>query len=557
MAGAISFQGLSTNLPTDQLVAAIINQESQPMVRMQTKQTTNTQEVTSLQTLSVDLLGLNSSLTNLVTGGLTANTVATSDSANTYVSATASGAVAGVYDVAVKSLASRARAVIPTAMMPNAAVGKGTYSITDLDGKSANITIDDTNNSLAGLASAINNAKITGTTTSLNVNASIIQTGAGGASQLVLSANNTGTGASGASTFSLQMAAGSTLDPSSQGTFTSTAGTNSDFFLNGVELTRASNTITDAVQGVTFTLNKAQTNLDAAHPELNPTTTMTVGMDSGAASSAMQAVVTSYNQFYNDYANNAKFTRNADGTYTTGVFNMDMTVRNMVNQVSTALMAPPTGLPSTAALNTPAAVGLKTNQDGTLSLDTTAFVDAFKANPQAVTNLFGNSGSSTSPLLSFVGSTNKTTTSPIDFQVSKNPDGSLTGNFTTKDATGKSATYTLTSNDGSNNFYGVSGTPLEGLTVNALAGAQGTLNVSTGISTSVQTLNSSLSDLNAGSIGGLISSLNADNFNLQNQINSQQAYLDQSKTSLQKTYSNLEMTVGQMQSAGQSLSTLA
>ncbi|BDU78822.1 flagellar filament capping protein FliD [Mesoterricola sediminis] len=545
MASAISFQGLSTNLPTDQLIAAIINQQSQPMVRMQNQQATNNKKSLALQTLRTDLTSLSTAIDSLTISGFQSNKVTSTDSQGTYATATASGAASGQYDLTVKSLATRSRLVLPTALATGAAVGTGTYTLTDMSGRTASITIDSTNNTLSGLAQAINNAK-DASGTALDVGATVIQTNADGTSQLVLSANNTGVGSGGATTFSLQMAAGSALDPGATGTFTSSTATNSNFILNGVEMWRSSNAVSDAVAGVTFNLNQAQT-------DLTKTTTFTVAMDTDAATKAMQTVVDKFNAFYKDYKDNAKFTQNDDGTYTKGVFNMDMTVRNIVSQVSQALMGSPSGVNPATAYNSAASIGLKTNQDGTIALDTTAFTDALTKGSRAVSNLFANSGSSTSPLLTFVSSGSKTTSSPIAFSVANNA-GTLTGSFTTTGADGNPATYTLTSTDG--NFYGATGTPLEGLVLQASAGATGTLTVSTGISRLLQDLNNTLSDSNPGDIGGLISDLSASNYRLQIQIDQQKDYLDRSKASLQKLYSNLETVVGQLQAAGQSLSSL-
>jgi flagellar hook-associated protein 2 len=653
MSSAISFQGLSTNLPTDQLVAAIINQQSQPMLRMQAQQQANTTKVSALNTLSSDLQSLNSSLLTLTQTGFQTDSVTSTDSDNTYVSATASGAAAGQYEVTVKSLATRARLVTPQSMMPNTAIGTGTYTITDMSGKAFNVTLDSSNNTLAGLASAINAAK--NGDTAINVNATLIQTGADGKSQLVLSANDTGQGTNGASSFSITAPAGSLLATSTpaqdaftstsspltltqklasgatvgdgsyqltdakgatatvtlsggtaklqdladqinasglaltasvqtnadatqqlvltstggsqafgvtvpagsalevpaatQNTLTSTAASNADFILNGVELHRSSNTVTDAVQGVSFTLKKAQTDLTSP-------TTLTVALDTGAASQAMQSVVSAYNQFYTDYKSRTTFTQNSDGSYTAGVFNMDMSVRQLVQEVSDKLMKGPANLSSaTTPYTSPAAVGISTKADGTISLDTTAFTKALQKDPTSVMNIWGNSGTATSPLLTYLSSGSKTTNSPIGFTIgSANPDGTLTGTFTVTDTTG-TKNYTLTS-DTSGSFTGTSGTPLEGLVVKALAGATGSLTVTTGVSRLVRDLDNTLMDSNPGDIGGIINNLNQDNFNLQIQIDQQQNYLAQSKKSLEATYAQLETTVGQLQSAGQSLSSL-
>jgi flagellar capping protein FliD len=214
-------------------------------------------------------------------------------------------------------------------------------------------------------------------------------------------------------------------------------------------------------------------------------------------------------------------------------------------------MTGPSNLPSTTPYASPSEVGLSTNQDGTISLDTTAFTAALQADPTAVMNIFGNSGVSTSPLLTFESSQSGTTTSPITFSVGQaNADGTLPGTFTVN-----GTPYSLTSStDGT--FTGADGTPLTGLVVSALAGANGTLTVSTGIDTSLDDLSNILQSANPGDIGGLINDLNEDNSNLQVQIEQQQAYLNQSQAQLEATYSNLESTVGQLQSAGQSLSTL-
>lgn len=545
MSSGISFQGLSTNLPTDQLIAAIINQQSQPMVRLQTQQKTNTTKSTALQTLRADLTSLSASLDSLTMGGFQANAVSSTDKDGTYATATASGATAGTYDLAVEKLATRARLVMPTKLQANAPIGKGDYVITDMAGKQVKVTIDDTNNSLAGLAAAINAAKDSDGNAS-DVNAAVIQTGADGTSQLVLSATNTGQGKNGATTFSIQMAAGSALDPGAQGGFTSTAAGNAKFYLNGVAMERSSNTVSDAVAGVTFTLNGEQT-------DLSKTTTFTVSQDKDAAAKAMQDVVDKFNTLYNDYKSRAKFTANADGSYTRGVFNMDMTVRNLVTQVQQALMGGPSGLSATARYQSPSSVGVKTNQDGTLSLDTAAFKEALGTDPGAVANLFNNSGVSSNPLLSFVSSGGKTTNSPISYTVST-VSGKLTGTFSSTLADGTTQTNTLTATDGY--FYGATGTALEGLVVKAQEGATGTLQVSTGVSRIVQDLVYKLSDNNPGDIGGLISDLGTQNYQLQLRINQQQDYLDKSKASLEKLYANLETTVGSLQSAGQSLSGL-
>jgi flagellar capping protein FliD len=65
-------------------------------------------------------------------------------------------------------------------------------------------------------------------------------------------------------------------------------GSNADFFLNNVEVTRSSNTINDVVSGISFTLNNTTS-------VTNPSVTLTVSTDASQLSSALQTLVTSYN----------------------------------------------------------------------------------------------------------------------------------------------------------------------------------------------------------------------------------------------------------------------
>jgi flagellar hook-associated protein 2 len=551
---------LSTNLPTDALISAILTQESQPMLRMEAKETANNAKTAALTTLKTDLTSLNLTMSSLVQSGFQNRTVTSSDtSTSPSVTATATGAATGVYDLTVKKLATRARMTLPPApavpsvppvplgVPPAASIGAGTYTIKDMDGTSVDLTVGAAqgNDSLVGLRDAINSAKDS-SGNALNVNATIIQTGTDGTSQLVLSANNTGLGKNGAATFSLTGPATNTLGLGTTATDAQTAATNAQFTLNGVNLERTSNAVTDAVDGVTF-------NLQAE--DAGKTTSLTVGVDKAAVTTAMQAVVTKYNAFYSDYKAGTSPTTDASGVATNGVFQNDSAIRGMIDQVHQAIMGAPTGLSATADFNGAASVGLKTNRDGTLSLDTTAFSAALDKNANGVANVFNNSGTSTSPLLSFLGATGATTTKPITFSLGQaDAQGVVIGTFTSTDANNASVTNQIQSSTGY--FYGATGSPFEGLTVKASAGATGTLQVSKGVAQNTSDLIQSLTSLTAGNLGSILQNITTENSNLTTQISSQQERLDRRKVNLQNLYANLETTIGQLQAAGQSISSM-
>ena len=198
MSAGISFQGISSGVQTDALVSAIMAQDSLPLVRLQNTQNINNNRTTALNTLQTDMTNLASSLQTLqFTGsGFDARTVSSTDTTSTYVSATASGATTGNYDVQVTSVATAGR-ILPTlgtggtpnlsVADPSGAVGSeiftpgGTpakFAIQGTDGSIKTITLTAGNNSLNGLASAIN-ASYAGAATGAGVTASVVNTGTG------------------------------------------------------------------------------------------------------------------------------------------------------------------------------------------------------------------------------------------------------------------------------------------------------------------------------------------------------------------------------------------
>ena len=91
------------------------------------------------------------------------------------------------------------------------------------------------------------------------------------------------------------------------------------FTLNGIDLVRKSNTVTDAVDGVTFNLKQG------AQPTA---TTFTVALDKSAITSAMQDAVSKFNAMLKVYK---------DASGTGGALANDPSVRSIVSQVRAAL----------------------------------------------------------------------------------------------------------------------------------------------------------------------------------------------------------------------------
>ncbi len=566
---SISSTGVASGIDWNSLISAILQQEGQPVQRLQAQQTANNNRLTALQKLQGDMNALSSSAATLGGTAFDARTVTSSDTNNTYVTATATGAAVGSYDLQVSQVATAGK-ISPTlsgGLPTNLAVadplatsvfsgGSASFAIQGTDGVIRTLTLGSTNNNLYGLRDAINalstpDPNVPGSK-GLGVTATVVNTGSGANPyQLVLTSNTTGTGTtggvvtladvtSGGAVNTLGIAAGTvdsmTAPTTISGGLTSSGASvalDAQFSINGVQLTRKTNAVTDAVDGVTFNLKQGgQTG----------TTTLTVGVDKSSITSAMQDVISKFNSLLSDYKG---------ASSSGGALYNDSTTRSFISQIRTALTGIPAGLSSTATFNSTASLGIKTNQDGTLSLDTTAFQAALDKDPSAAKNIFANSGLSTSAAVSFYGAGSNTVTGAIGFNITSYVSGgAVSGTFTVG---GNS--YTLSGTNGS--LVGTAGTPLEGLILGVTGVGSGTLTVSRGVSQATQDAVSSITNYGSGMLTRIISSINDQNRTLVNQIAVGQARLDRRKVLLQAQFAQVESVIGQLQAAGQSISGMA
>ena len=365
---AMSFSGISSGLPTDQLIQSILSNEALPMNRLQSRQAANTMKKTALQSVRTALTNLATSISSLSSAKLDGRKVTSSDAS--FVTATAAGAKAGSYDITVNQLATKGRLEMNDTLGANDLVGKAgdVYTITNKDGKEISIALDG-DTTLAQLSQKINNTKIVGEDgkeVASGVTSSVVQTKPG-EYKLVLSATDTGVG-----NISISGTPGDVNDQAhllNNSSFTATAGRNAEFTIDGVAMERSTNTISDAVDGVSLTLNKA---------DAGKTVTLNVAMDSESVVKAFQDVIDKFNVAYNVYKNNSG---------TNGALANDSTIRSMFTQVKSALSVSVSGEDGALSASS-ATLGMSTNKDGTLSLDAKKLQEALEKDPGLVGKVF-------------------------------------------------------------------------------------------------------------------------------------------------------------------------
>jgi flagellar hook-associated protein 2 len=292
-----------------------------------------------------------------------ARTASSSDESAIAVSAD-KGASVGGYTVTVSSLA-RAKTEASSNFADTSSTNTGTGTLTLQVGTKdpVTITIDSTNNTLEGIRDSINNANA-------GVNATIMNDGSSSPYRLLVTANDTGT--QNAFTITDSLSGGQALN------LTETQGaTDAQFTVNGISLSKSSNTVSDVIAGVSLTL-KATT---AAPVQV------TVGKDTDAVVAGIKEVIDAYNDV-NAFAN-SQFRYDAS-TKTAGVLAGDMTLRTTLAKVRDILTGGVTN--SYTSLHYIGEVGLEYNGDGSLSLDEAQLRKAIDSNPTAVAALFLGEG---------------------------------------------------------------------------------------------------------------------------------------------------------------------
>jgi flagellar hook-associated protein 2 len=137
------------------------------------------------------------------------------------------------------------------------------------------------------------------------------------------------------------------------------------FKLNGVEFTRSSNTVTDALTGITLNLTTKTT----------APITLTVSNDPVSARPKVDAMVKAYNDLYALYKEQ---TASSIDLATRGVLNSDFGVSSMMRQLTSGLLLPLSNIEGVTLTgqNDLSAMGLKLLDGGTLAVDETLYASA-------------------------------------------------------------------------------------------------------------------------------------------------------------------------------------
>ncbi|WBY00622.1 flagellar filament capping protein FliD [Ramlibacter tataouinensis] len=385
---SISSLGVGANLDLNGLLEQLAAAERAPVVALQRQQISYTAKLTAYSRLQGALGTLQAAASKLSDPRLFEGVKAGSSAADVLTAAGSAHAVPGVYSASVSQLA-QAQSLVSGGRPSSttAAVGAGTVSISwgtiaggafdaasgrytgagfaeDAEREAVSIAIA-AGTTLEGIRDAINAKADAGIT------ASIVNDGSASPHRLVLTSTRTGENASLRISVSGDDALQDLLahDPAGiQNLRQTAAAQDAKLTVNGIAVTSQSNTVAEAIQGVTLNLLKtgaSQVNLQR---------------DTGSVGSAIAEFVNAYNGLQ---ATARQLTAYNAETRSAAPLVGDGTLRLIQTSLRSALNTPQAG-----SLQTLSRIGIAFQKDGTLQIDSAKLTEALGSNLAGVAELF-------------------------------------------------------------------------------------------------------------------------------------------------------------------------
>lgn len=420
---AISSPGIGSNLDVNSIVTKLMTTEQGPLNLITQKQTDVQTKISAFGTVSGALSTFQTTVSALSSASkFNAETTAVSDS--TMFSATANGkASVGSYAVTVRQLAQVQKLALAGFSSATDTVGTGTLTIAfgsyaatgntftpNANNPSASISITPANNTLEGVRDAINAANA-------GVSASIVNDGSANGNRLVVTSKLTGV----VNSIKITVADGDGNNLDNAGlsqlaydpTATSGNGKNLSelqaakdalLTIDGISVTKSSNVISDAVEGITLNLLKE---------DINNKVTLSVAKDTTTIKNSVSAFVDAYNNLNQTLRS---LTNYDPTTNTGGPLVGDATTRSIMTQIKSIITG---NLGNGNSLTSLSQIGVAFQRNGTLALDSTKLQSSIDNNFSQIAALFSTSGNSTDAQIKFLGNSSKTQAGNYPINVSQ------------------------------------------------------------------------------------------------------------------------------------------
>lgn len=378
--GDISVSGPVTGIDTQSIVTALVNAEQAPKQSQINKQTqTQTAQLSSIGKIQAALDAFRGAMDNMSKDASIGGLAATTSDTNVSTITLGAGASAGSYQLVVNQLATASKVATQTFKAgASTVVNTGTTSTTleiSQSGQSYGVSVPP-GATLQQVRDSINAQY-----SSVGLSANILTDSTG--SRLVMTSTNTGVGTD------ITMGGNSGLEV---GTSVVTQPLNAQYTIDGTAQESKSNTLTDAISGVSIKLT-AVSPLPSGVTDpkaLRVASTITIARNNDTLKSSVKGFVDTYNALMTAIGTETKVTSNPDGSTTPSALTGDATMRSLQQALRNEMNA----LAGTGTLKSLAQFGVNTDSStGKLSIDDKVFGAAIATNPTDIGGIFnGDNG---------------------------------------------------------------------------------------------------------------------------------------------------------------------
>jgi flagellar hook-associated protein 2 len=518
----------TTSVDWDALIEAQVNAKLARATTIETKITANDAKIaayqnlqTLLSTLSSATNSLSSSIINSLSSSVFGTRAATITSSGDVSASSAlsmsisSGAATGDHTLTISQIATAEKVLGNAVSDKSADLGyTGTFSIGLSGSTSADISVT-SGMSLDDIVDAVN-----AQTSTTNVQAAIIQVSST-EYEIVLSATEDNADIVTGSVSGDDVLNKLGVTDSSGGFATILQTTQAAIFkLDGIEITRDTNDITDVLSGVTF--NLLQTTPSGAALDIS------IETDTSSIQTALESLVTDYNAF-RDYVYSQQ-QLSTDGTSdSSSVLFGDGTMRDITTQIEQALNTSMGGLSLSD-------LGLSFDETNDLALDTSTLSTTLTDNLDGVIALLANKVTASSSSLSVV---NTGSSPPASFTLDLVVDES--GNLTSASVGGDSSMFTVSGNS----IIGNSGTAYSGMAFTYTGSTSQSIAITStsGIAAQIHSIAKNASNTSTGSLQSMISNLQTQDDSMQQQIDDINSRAALYRTTLTAQYAKYQSAI--------------
>lgn len=366
--------GLASGLDTNSIVDALTNLQKRPISLLATQKKSFEIQLSALGNLRSKLTALGDKFSARAATGILTTAASTTSTAFSAVST--GSASEGAYSIQVEELAVAAKARSTQFASSLSTVAPGTLRFT-VDGADYDVSVAG-GDTLAKVRDNINDS-------GAPISAAIVNDGAG--AYLVVTNKNSGyeVGQSPSTALSVQEFP---QDGVSQmvGLSVTTAAKNARVTIDGLTVERRTNSIADAIPGVTLSVTAKMTS----------SASMTVTRDAAATKAALQELLDAYNGAMSVLNGELKLRPDTDRNKTLGG---DPATRLLQQQLQALVIKQIPGLQDVRTL---ADLGVKSGRDGTLSIDDGFFNRALENKPEALNAIVGGTNGVAAAVASIV-----------------------------------------------------------------------------------------------------------------------------------------------------------